>query len=165
MDNISFKDKTLYISPEGLQNLVKQPLPSNLYENTLWTTDYRVELPIRVSREGVASEKPITLNEAFAQTVEKYADKPAMSEKVDGKWVTQTFQEYFENCLMFGRALINHGVDDCAVNIIGFNAPHWNIAFFGSMFARCIPVGIYTTNSKEICTYIAEQSECQLVVA
>lgn len=40
------------------------------------------------------------------------------------------------------------GIDNCSVNIIGFNAPHWNIAFYGSMFARCIPVGIYTTNSK-----------------
>lgn len=52
-----------------------------------------------------------------------------------------------------------------AVNIIGFNAPHWNITFFGSIFARCLPVGIYTTNSEGSCAYIAEHSECKVVVA
>ena len=61
--------------------------------------------------------------------------------------------------------MVDLGIEDCAVNIIGFNAPHWNIAFYGSMFAKCVPVGIYTTNSKEICSYIVEQSECKLVVA
>lgn len=61
--------------------------------------------------------------------------------------------------------MVEYGIENCAVNIIGFNAPQWVIAYFGSMFARCIPVGIYTTNSKEICSYIAEQSECKVVVA
>lgn len=34
-----------------------------------------------------------------------------------------------------------------SVNIIGFNAPEWAIAFYGSLFAKCLPTGIYTTNS------------------
>lgn len=59
----------------------------------------------------------------------------------------------------FAGALMDLGIEDCSVNIIGFNAPHWNIAFYGSMFARCVPVGIYTTNSKEVCEFIATQSE------
>lgn len=32
-----------------------------------------------------------------------------------------------------------------AVNIIGFNAPEWHIAFMGSVHAHNLPVGIYTT--------------------
>jgi long-chain-fatty-acid--CoA ligase ACSBG len=52
-----------------------------------------------------------------------------------------------------------------AVNIIGFNAPEWNISFFGSLFARCLPVGIYTTNTPEACHFIAEHSDCVVVVA
>ena len=40
-----------------------------------------------------------------------------------------------------------------SVNIIGFNAPEWAIAFFGSMFADCIPSGVYTTNNPEACLY------------
>jgi len=31
--------------------------------------------------------------------------------------------------------------------------------------ARCIPVGIYTTNNKETCDYIAKHSEAKIVLA
>ena len=51
------------------------------------------------------------------------------------------------------------------VNIIGWNAPEWAIAFYGSIFARNIPVGIYSTNSQASCEYIAEHSEAAIVVA
>lgn len=52
-----------------------------------------------------------------------------------------------------------------AVNIIGFNAPEWNIAFMGSVHAHNLPVGIYTTNNPEACFYVSDHSECELVVA
>lgn len=42
-----------------------------------------------------------------------------------------------------------------SMNIIGFNSPEWAIAFFGGLFSRAIPTGIYTTNSQEVCEYIA----------
>jgi long-chain-fatty-acid--CoA ligase ACSBG len=67
--------------------------------------------------------------------------------------------------MMFGRSLVELGCNLSAVNIIGFNAPEWVIAFFGSLFARCLPVGVYTTNNAASCHYIAEHSECVLVVA
>ena len=51
------------------------------------------------------------------------------------------------------------------VNLIGFNSPEWVIAYMGTIFARCIPVGIYATNSMTACHYIAEHSEARLVVA
>ena len=47
------------------------------------------------------------------------------------------------------RSLVALGLPEFAgVNIIGFNAPEWAIGFYGATFARCIPVGIYTTNNK-----------------
>jgi long-chain-fatty-acid--CoA ligase ACSBG len=67
---------------------------------------------------------------------------------------------------LFGRALIALGVEEhTSLNLIGFNAPEWNIAFFGSIFARCLPTGIYTTNSVKSCEYVAQHSECKIVVA
>lgn len=39
------------------------------------------------------------------------------------------------------------------------------MSWFGSSFARCIPVGIYATNSKEVCEYIAKHSETKVVIA
>lgn len=52
-----------------------------------------------------------------------------------------------------------------AVNIIGFNAPEWNIAFMGSIHAHNLPVGIYTTNNPEACFYVSDHSECELIIA
>lgn len=78
---------------------------------------------------------------------------------------TIAYQQYFDECFRFGKALVAAGLYLSAVNIIGFNAPEWNVTFFGSLFARCLPVGIYTTNSESSCAYIAEHSECKLVVA
>lgn len=67
--------------------------------------------------------------------------------------------------MTFGRSLIELGCNMSAVNIIGFNDPAWMISFFGSLFARCLPVGVYTTNNAASCSYIAEHSECSVVVA
>jgi long-chain-fatty-acid--CoA ligase ACSBG len=39
------------------------------------------------------------------------------------------------------------------------------IAYFGSIFARCLPVGIYATNSESACHYVATHSEARIVVA
>lgn len=35
----------------------------------------------------------------------------------------------------------------------------------GSIMARCLPVGTYTTNSVQICEYIAEHSSAQIILA
>jgi long-chain-fatty-acid--CoA ligase ACSBG len=52
-----------------------------------------------------------------------------------------------------------------AINIIGFNAPEWFFAFYGSLLARCIPIGVYTTNNLQTCEYIATHSEAKMVLA
>lgn len=68
---------------------------------------------------------------------------------------TINYRQYYDECMKFAKAVIASGLYLSAVNIIGFNAPEWSIAFFGSLFARCLPVGIYTTNSESSCIYIA----------
>lgn len=47
---------------------------------------------------------------------------------------------------------------------MGFNSPEWAIAFFGSMFAKYLPIGMYTTNSPEVCKYTANHCEGEMVV-
>jgi long-chain-fatty-acid--CoA ligase ACSBG len=51
--------------------------------------------------------------------------------------------------MKFAKSLLHYEMAEfSALNIIGFNAPEWFFAFYGSLMARCIPVGIYTTNNK-----------------
>lgn len=80
--------------------------------------------------------------------------------------MTTTYKEYYGLCVKFAKSLLAIGCKDFSViNLIGFNAPEWSIAYFGSIFARCIPVGIYTTNSQPTCEYIANHSEARIVLA
>lgn len=86
--------------------------------------------------------------------------------KRNNKWQTLNYGEYYVQVIDFAQALIHIGISElAAVNIIGFNAPEWNIAFMGSMHSHNLPVGIYTTNNPEACFYVSEHSECELVVA
>lgn len=50
------------------------------------------------------------------------------------------------------------------VNILGFNAPEWFFANFGTLAAGGVAAGIYTTNGPEACRYISEHSKAKVVV-
>ena len=50
------------------------------------------------------------------------------------------------------------------VNIIGFNSPEWNIAFYGAIGSNLIAAGVYTTNASDACLYVAEHSEAEIIV-
>lgn len=77
-----------------------------------------------------------------------------------------TYEDYYAEAMRFAKALIAFKLEEfSAVNIIGFNAPEWSIAFFGSLFARCVPVGIYTTSNAATCEYIATHSDARMVLA
>ena len=66
----------------------------------------------------------------------------------------------------FGKALLAvEASERSSVNIIGFNAPEWFIAFMGAIFAHNIPSGVYTTNSPEACLYVAKHSDAEVIVA
>lgn len=76
--------------------------------------------------------------------------------KKQGKWHTIGYPEYFRQCMGFAASLMAYGFPEfTSVNIMGFNSPEWLVAFAGSLFARSIATGIYTTNSQEVCHFIA----------
>jgi len=50
------------------------------------------------------------------------------------------------------------------VNIIGFNSPEWNIAFYGAICCNMISAGVYTTNASDACLYVAENSDAEIVI-
>lgn len=66
---------------------------------------------------------------------------------------------------MFAKALQKLGINERkAVNISGFNAPEWTIAFIGSICNNNIGCGVYTTNSPEQCLFLADNSEAEIIV-
>lgn len=54
------EDETLHISSEGLDHILQNFDPSVPERNFLWTSDYKVELPVRIKKSGRGSEPPVT---------------------------------------------------------------------------------------------------------
>ena len=51
-----------------------------------------------------------------------------------------------------------------SVGIIGFNSPEWFMADLAAIFANSMATGIYSTNSPEMCKYMANHSNANIIV-
>jgi long-chain-fatty-acid--CoA ligase ACSBG len=117
-------DEYLSVSKEGLEFILANFDPQVPDRNFLWTTDYRVELPVRVKKSGPGSEVPYTLVEMWRRSLARFSNLAALSyEAAPSQWRTITYRQYFELALNFGKSLIALGISEyTAVNIIGFNS-------------------------------------------
>jgi|JI6StandDraft_1071083.scaffolds.fasta_scaffold277693_2 long-chain-fatty-acid--CoA ligase ACSBG len=81
------EDENIYISTPGFEKLMARYEGENGGKDVVWTTDYNLELPIKLKKSGPGSEVPTTLIEEFQRIYTVYPERPALSVKVDGKWV------------------------------------------------------------------------------
>jgi long-chain acyl-CoA synthetase len=101
----------------------------------------------------------------FLQSSERNAGKPAAWANRGGRWKYINWANYAQKCRLFAGALIGRGLEAGShVAILGANSPEWVISDVGAMMARCIPVGIYATNSPDEVAYIVEHCEARVVV-
>ena len=78
----------------------------------------------------------------------------------NGTELIWTWREYYNDIVAFVKALQQLGIDQRkGVNIMGFNAPEWAIACYGSMFHNNVMTGVYITNEPAACLYQAQHSE------
>lgn len=111
------------------------------------------------------SDSRKTVMEVVDGTAKRYANRPALSAKVNGTWSATTWSEYRDQIWRAGKAMIKLGVQAGeGVSIIGFNCKQWAVADLAAIYAGAIPAGIYTTNSPEQCQYIASHSDSSLAV-
>ncbi|CAG9317762.1 unnamed protein product [Blepharisma stoltei] len=158
--SINMDSSYLWVSKSAYNQFI-QPDGKNLH----WTDDINFELPIFMESSGPGASPPMTFINIFQDALQTHAQQPALRVKRGGKWVTWTYQQYYDDSLRFARAAINLGIKPRAVtNIIGFNAPEWLISFAGSLIANLVPIGVYTTNGPEACFYIANHSEAELLI-
>ena len=105
-----------------------------------------------------------TLADALADTVEKYGDQPAYSDKHDvpegESWRTLTWTETRELGLDVAAGLIELGVQTGDhVAIMASNRIEHVLADIGIVHAAATPMSIYNTLSVEQVSFIAAQSE------
>ena len=176
------EDEYLYMTPQGLQRFGQIYDPKEPLKHILWTDDYTVELPIKMKKSGpgnitscccmkltvaiLGSEMPLTLIDVLYTTHKMHKARTALRCKREGKYITWTYDQFYQDVQKFAKGLIELNIQPGkALNIIGYNAPEWIIAFYGGIYSSVLPVGVYTTNNAEACQYVAEHSEAEIVLA
>jgi long-chain acyl-CoA synthetase len=90
---------------------------------------------------------------------------PAYHAKVDGAYVSTSWQGYADEVRAAGKALMALGVaHGDAVAILGFNRPEWVVMDVAAMAIGAAPAGIYTTNSPQEVAYVVNHAKCRVLL-
>ena len=123
-------DRVVMMSAGGYQGLVSPENGKGLH----WTTNIHDELPIKMRKTGPGSEVPFTLTSTFVNAVRSGGDRPSMWVERNDKKLCWTWNQYYKDVMSFAKACHQlNCTDKSAVAIMGFNAPEWAIAFFGTV--------------------------------
>uniref|UniRef100_A0A8D2DUI2 long-chain-fatty-acid--CoA ligase n=1 Tax=Sciurus vulgaris TaxID=55149 RepID=A0A8D2DUI2_SCIVU len=131
-----------------------------------WTSDCDGQVQLRLGKNSLNNEVPLTVHDMVMDTAIKYANYIALGSKHRNGWHTLTYIEYYEQCRRAAKAFLKvlglerfHGV-----GIMGFNSAEWVIASIGAILAGGFSVGILSTNSPKACQVIAENVEIDIFV-
>ncbi len=92
-------------------------------------------------------------------------DLAAYGERIDGRWVTTDWREYYRQIRSCARALMHLGVQpQDRVGILANNCPQWAIGCLGAMSCHGVSVGIYQTCAPEQVKYILQHAETPVVL-
>lgn len=138
---------------------------STNYKNVLWTSDIKQELPIFLGNDQSNSVRPRTMIELFESSVSEEKDNKVLFIERDQQWIHYTWNQFHKYVINFAKAVISIGVEPYqTVNILANNSPEWFFSFIGGIYSCVVPVGIYITNNTESCVYIANHSDCGVLV-
>lgn len=134
-------------------------------EPGLWTSQGDAEVKLRMGESGIAAEPPLTINQMFSSTVERFGDYTALGWKDGEQQKTMTYKQYYQACRTAAKSFLKLGLERYhGVGILGFNSVEWFIADIGAILAGGFAVGIYTTNSPEACQYVADNCKANIIV-
>lgn len=157
------------VTARGSQS-VSVPRPSSLSvpvssEPRLWTSQGDVEVKLRMEESGIAAEPPLTINQMFSSTVERFGDYTALGWKEGEQQKTMTYKQYYQACRTAAKSFLKLGLEPYhGVGILGFNSVEWFVADIGAILAGGFAVGIYTTNSPDACQYVADNCKANIIV-
>jgi len=120
-----------------------------------------------ISKDNIISKeiKPKTIPEIFHDTATKYGNRNALVYETNGQWNKVTWSEYYDVSKKIANGFIELGLKKGeGVAILGFNSPEWFLCNMAAIMAGGVSVGIYTTNSTEICNYIINDSNSTIII-
>ncbi|XP_017068129.1 very long-chain-fatty-acid--CoA ligase bubblegum isoform X1 [Drosophila eugracilis] len=147
--------------------LYNRPGPNRLRQADAYRTTNRQDaVKIRLAKDGIGAEEPISVPGLLKRTVNNYGDYPALRTK-NGKngYQTVTYKQYEEKVHQVAKAFIKLGLEEHhSVGVLAFNCAEWFYSAMGAIHARGIIAGIYTTNSADAVQHVLESSHAQIVV-
>ncbi|XP_034475614.1 very long-chain-fatty-acid--CoA ligase bubblegum [Drosophila innubila] len=147
--------------------LFNRPGPNRLRPSEVYrTTNIEEAVKIRMHKEGLGAEEPISIPGLLKRSVNNYPEYPAMRTK-SGKngYTTVTYKQYEEKVHQTAKAFVKLGLQDHhSVGVLAFNCAEWFYSAMGAIHARGIIAGIYTTNSAEAVQHVLLDSRAQIVV-
>ena len=91
--------------------------------------------------------------------VKQFPGRDVLAEKIDGKWITYTSEQYNEIAYNFAYGLLELGFrkGDKLVTITN-NRPQWNFVDMGMSLAGVVHVPVYTSMNREEYRYVLNHS-------
>lgn len=106
-----------------------------------------------------------TLSEIFYNSIQAFADRPALRWKTGGKWKDLSYADLGQRVQEFANGLLSLGMDrGDKVAIFAKNSPEWAIADWASVAHGFVTVPIYDTLTAEKAGYILRDSGARVVV-
>ena len=108
---------------------------------------------------------PKTLADAFFQTAEKFPDKPALMQKIEGEYKDISYSSFAQTVSDLAYAFHDAGLQkDDKIAILSENRPEWGYADLAALSLGCVSVPVYPTMSPKQIEYILNDSHCKVVV-
>ena len=93
-----------------------------------------------------------------------YPDEPAISNKIDGKWVTDTWLDYYNLVLSISKSLIACGINaDDKGSIYSYNRKKWFGCYSALQLVNGVSVGVYHTSSANEVEWVVGNSDSKIV--
>jgi long-chain acyl-CoA synthetase len=110
-------------------------------------------------------QAPRTMVHQLHLQAERLADKPALWTKRNGTWLPTSWRQYAGRVKDLALAFLDLGLaPKQAVGILGANREGWLVSALATTACQAVPVGLYTTSSKEQVQYILSHCEAPIVV-
>lgn len=105
-----------------------------------------------------------TINEVFKNRTEKYTDRIAVEKKLNGKWESASWSQYYAAARAVGLGLQQLGIKKGdRVSILSENRLEWLYADMGTLGVGAVVVPIYTTLLAKEVGYVLKNSGARVV--
>src|SRR5208337_3479389 len=98
------------------------------------------------------------------KNADRFQKRPALKYRHEGKFITLTYEAFYERALMVARGLKKFGVKPGeTVAILSENRADWVMADMGILSTGAVTVPIYPSNTPEQVQYVLNHSEARII--